>query len=78
MDRDNWRWKDPAKEMPPDDADFLVVLARITCDCAKGALVTICAGRENGEWMVQPCEHDFEIERWLMLPDLPQSHHSIQ
>lgn len=67
-----WRWKDPSREPPPDDAHNLVVLVEVTCPCAKGGQVALCAGRMEGEWVIAPFEHEFEILRWLKLPEFPR------
>lgn len=73
-----WRWKNPTKEPPPREAYGLVVLVTITCDCAKGGQVALTAGRMDGEWVIEDFEHDFEIMRWLRLPDFPKPHQLMQ
>lgn len=66
------RWKRPSIEPPPRDARNLVVSVTITCECAQGGQVTLTAGRINGEWIIEPFDHSFEIDYWLKLPELPR------
>lgn len=66
------RWKCLKTEMPPDNHPRLVVLAIITCPCAAGAQIPLNAARVEGEWVIAPFEHIFEIEYWLELPEYPK------
>lgn len=72
------RWRDIRREPPPDDAHGLLVLVVVTCDCAKGAQVALCAGRMNGEWVIDQFEHSFEIDYWMRLPDFPPPRSAVQ
>jgi hypothetical protein len=62
------RWRDIKKHAPPDDALGVAILVEVTCKCAKGGIVALMAGRQNGEWIIQDFKHEFDITHWLKLP----------
>lgn len=64
-------WKNALTEKPPRDAARLVVLVQLTCECGKGGQMVLAAARINGEWLLSPCEHHFEIDYWARLWDYP-------
>lgn len=71
MSNGRFGWKNALTEKPPRDAHGLVVLVQLTCECGKGGQLILAAGRVDGEWILSPCNHRFEIDYWARLPDYP-------
>lgn len=65
------KWNDIRDREPPANGHGLVVLVQITCPCGKGGQLSLSAGRIDGEWVIEPFEHSFEIDYWMQLPAFP-------
>lgn len=65
-------WK-PA-ETAPLEAFNLLIYATVTCQCGRGAKVTLPAGRMQGQWVID-FGHSIEITHWMKLPAPPEVMH---